>query len=136
MLNIDLRQHSISNNHWIIQIYSLENGAIRLTGYNQGTLQLYNDGWQPVCDYHTYYIYYYDTQRNYWAGPESDVACRTLNFRRAADFSLPSIYEYNSDYADFRCLGDETHLSQCENTTFSVCYEAVQLTCVTGNVKR
>ena len=62
------------------------------------------------------------------------MACRTLNFRRARDFSLPYDYASNSDYADFRCLGDETHLSQCENITFSVCYESVQLSCETGTV--
>ena len=113
---------------------SLVNGDVRLTGGDQGELQLYQDGWNSVCDFHKYYIYYYHSVREFWAGPESNVACRTLGFRRADTFNFAYLYHSstNSIYADFRCFGNETSLLQCHNISNSYCVDGINLKCISG----
>ena len=115
-------------------VYPLANGDFRLTGGDQGEFQLYQDGWNSVCEFHYYYIYYYHTEREFWATPESNVACRTLGFRRVDTYSFPYVYLFssNSIYTDFRCYGSETDLSQCYNESKSYCYDGVNIKCISG----
>ena len=102
----------------------LENGELRLSGGHEGLLEVYDNGWGYVCD-------------DYWDKVDSDVACRILGFRRAADFSVGNTHpNYTSNFSldDVQCTGNETNILDCDHTTVHDCsyYEHIFLTCAVG----
>ena len=102
----------------------LVNGAVRLNHGHEGLLEFYFNRWGYVCD-------------DYWDILDSNVACRSLGFRRASSFEKyqanPNL-TVNFNLDDVHCTGSEASLLECPHKTNHDCYsfEHVYLTCEVG----
>ena len=109
-------------------------GAFRLSQGNSGDLQQYRNGWIPVCDYYYSDRNSYRGRRQFWAGPESNVACRTLGYRSAETLNSYSRYSDGSTFNGYYCNGNETSLKQCDSYSVSRCSYSIRITCLSGKV--
>lgn len=103
---------------------ALENGLLRLSHGHEGLLEVFNNGWGFVCD-------------DYWDKVDSDVACRSLGFRRASSFEASQVHpNVTGDFSidDVHCTGVEINILECPHTDVHDCgvSEHVYLTCEVG----
>ena len=102
----------------------LVNGQVRLSHGHEGLLEVYNNGWGFVCD-------------DYWDNVDSNVACRSLGFRRASSFETYQTHPNSTSYFsidDVHCTGSEINILECPHQDVHDCgtYEHIYLTCEVG----
>ena len=101
----------------------LVNGDLRLSGGHEGLLEAYNNEWGYVCGYT-------------WNKVNSDLACRILGFKRAADFTVNNIHpDGTSSFSitDVQCTGNETNILDCSHgNNFCFYNEHIFLSCAVG----
>ena len=102
------------------------NGELRLNHGHEGLLEYYYNGWGYVCD-------------DYWDILDSNVACRSLGFKRASSFESYQLHPNRTaifTIDDVHCNGNESSLLECSHRNDHNCYysEHVYLTCEVGKL--
>ena len=88
--------------YFIIFLYSLGEWDVRLI--NDSIFEVYlSDQWGTICD-------------DFWSLANTDVACRSVGYRRGNTFSHGEIGDTDQfGLDDVICLGNESHIRDCRH---------------------